>query len=246
MKKNILGLVLARKGSKSFKNKNIKKIKGFTLIEWALFAAIESKHISDIVLSSDYSKTQLGKFSSNFLQKRPKNLCLDHTTSYETIKYVLKKLNNYYDYVVLLEPPCIFRNGKLIDLCINKILNTNCDSLTTLKKLDDVHPIRIKKINNKNLVSNFIGNEPKKGLPRQKQKNAYVRDTAIYIFKTHNFKNSKNGLYGKKQFGLIQKKLSINIDSELEYFMTKTIVDNRKFKNKILLPKIGISLSRLK
>ena len=55
-KMNVLGLILARKGSKGLKNKNLKDINGFSLIELAILAALESKVITEIVFSTDYKK----------------------------------------------------------------------------------------------------------------------------------------------------------------------------------------------
>ena len=55
-KKKILGIIPARKGSKSIKNKNLLKINNKTLIEIAINSAKKSKFLSDIVVTSDSLK----------------------------------------------------------------------------------------------------------------------------------------------------------------------------------------------
>ena len=55
-KKKILGIIPARKGSKSIKNKNLLKINNKTLIEIAINSAKKSKFLSDIVVTSDNLK----------------------------------------------------------------------------------------------------------------------------------------------------------------------------------------------
>ena len=44
--KKILGLIIARKGSKGVKNKNIKNFKGKPLAKWTLEAAKKSRYLS--------------------------------------------------------------------------------------------------------------------------------------------------------------------------------------------------------
>ena len=48
-----VALIPARKGSKGIKNKNLKKINGYTLVELAIGIAIKSKIFDKIILSSN-------------------------------------------------------------------------------------------------------------------------------------------------------------------------------------------------
>ena len=54
--KKILGLIIARSGSKGVKNKNIKFFKGKPLVKWTLEAAKKSKYLSHVLVSTDSSK----------------------------------------------------------------------------------------------------------------------------------------------------------------------------------------------
>ena len=54
--KKILGIILARAGSKGIKNKNIVKLGNKPLISWTIETAIKSKKITDLVLSTDSKK----------------------------------------------------------------------------------------------------------------------------------------------------------------------------------------------
>ena len=56
IKPNILCIIPARKGSTGLPNKNIKKLAGNPLIEWTLEAALKSRLISKIVVSTDSKK----------------------------------------------------------------------------------------------------------------------------------------------------------------------------------------------
>ena len=57
--KKILGIILARAGSKGIKNKNIKKLGGIPLLSWTISSALKSKRLSKIVLSTDSKRMAL-------------------------------------------------------------------------------------------------------------------------------------------------------------------------------------------
>ena len=50
---SILAIILARKNSKGLKKKNIRKVKGKELIYWPIRAALKSKYIDDVIVSTD-------------------------------------------------------------------------------------------------------------------------------------------------------------------------------------------------
>jgi len=53
LKKNILGVTLARGGSKGIKNKNLSKINGKPLIFYTIKEAKKSKDITNYIVSTD-------------------------------------------------------------------------------------------------------------------------------------------------------------------------------------------------
>ena len=55
-KRNCLAVILARGGSKGIKQKNIKKINNHPLISYSIYAALKSKYIDKIIVSSDSNK----------------------------------------------------------------------------------------------------------------------------------------------------------------------------------------------
>ena len=56
MKKNILGVTLARGGSKGIKNKNLANIHGKPLIYYTIKEAKKSKKITNYIISTDSIK----------------------------------------------------------------------------------------------------------------------------------------------------------------------------------------------
>ena len=68
-KKKILCIIPARKGSKGLKNKNLKILNKFSLVDWAIKCALGSKYIDDIILSTDYEYSKLSKLSQKYYKK---------------------------------------------------------------------------------------------------------------------------------------------------------------------------------
>ena len=55
-KKNVLGVILARGGSKGIKLKNIKNLCGHPLLSYSIYAGLKSKFISNLIVSTDNQK----------------------------------------------------------------------------------------------------------------------------------------------------------------------------------------------
>lgn len=227
-KKNI-GLILARAGSKGLKNKNLLKLSNFNLIEWAYYAAKDTNFIDQIVISTNYSKNYFKDLDIVYY-KRPEILCTDKATSYDAIlnaiEYIEKKIVAINS-ITLLEPPCPFRNGKLLNKVFDFFNNHCASSVVTIKKVDDFHPIRMKKLGYENLLTSIHRDfeEPSKGLPRQLQNDIYIRDTAVYMFDPAHLKNNYGSLYGNKPIGFINNSITSNIDSKIDYLFCSNLID---------------------
>ncbi len=69
----ILGIIPARSGSKSVKDKNIKPLNGRPLMAWSIKAGLACKEIDKLVVSTDSDKyAQLAKFYGAEVIMRPK------------------------------------------------------------------------------------------------------------------------------------------------------------------------------
>lgn len=133
MKKKVLAIVLARKGSSRLKNKNILKLKGKHLVEWT-FEQLSKKNIKqlfvNILVSTDSKKilslSKKYKLLSPWL--RPKNLSKKLSLSEDTALHAL----NWYesniekvDGLFLFQPTSPFRKDKQIISAIKIFLKTN-------------------------------------------------------------------------------------------------------------------------
>src|SRR3989344_1919877 len=110
VKKDILGIILARGGSKSIPRKNIKPFCGKPLIVWSIEAGLKSHMLDRLILSTDDEEiAQVGRDAGAEVPfMRPAELAQDTTPSMPVLQHAvawLKEHEGYMpDYVLLLEP----------------------------------------------------------------------------------------------------------------------------------------------
>ena len=124
---NIVGLILARKGSKRLKNKNIKLFKKKPLIFWTIILSIKKTKISKFILSTDYPnlKKYINKYNLIFNGQRPAYLSKSHTSSLQVSNYEIKKYEKKYEKIeilILLQPTSPFRSVVLLNKAINEFI----------------------------------------------------------------------------------------------------------------------------
>lgn len=232
---SFLGIIPARAGSKSIKNKNIIKLKNKPLIYYTIKAAKKSILNDNFVVSTDDPKIiKICKtLKVKYFFKRPKKFSTDKTTAIELISYLIKDLeikNFDFKNIVYLQPTSPFRDYKIIDKAI-KIYqkNSQLDSLISVCEVDSFHPARMKFMTKKNILLDNIYTEKKEGQNKQDLKKMYIRNGAIYIFKKDNLK--KKTIKGNKSYGFVMsKKNSINIDSIDDLNYSKYLINKNLLK----------------
>jgi len=210
---SVLAIIPARSGSKEIKNKNFINLKGKKLIQYTIEASLKSKIIDRIFVTSDSKK--ILKFSKKFRVstiKRPKEISLDYSKTFDCVKHLLKHLKKKESYtpkfVVILQPTSPLRNYSHIDNALIKLIkHKNADSLVSCIKVPHHFTPQKLMVLKKNNFLEFNKNI----IRRQKIKNYFARNgAAIYIF---NYEKVKNNLFGKKVIPYIMdKKSSIDID----------------------------------
>ena len=126
----------------------------------------------------------------------------------------------------MLQPTCPLRSTKDIDLSLRKLMNSNSDSITSIKDVEGNHPNRMKVIKKRKLI-NFIEQGFEDMRPRQKLKKIFIRNGAIYAFKRKVI--MKQGtLVSKKNLPFIMpKERSVNIDTQEDFLIAKYYLCNK-------------------
>jgi len=117
-----IAIIPARSGSKGLKDKNIIDLCGKPLIAYSIEAALNTKLFDKVIVSTDsdtYAEISRRYGAEVFM--RGENLSNDNATTYMVIEDILmNKLQESYDYFVLLQPTSPLRNAEHIKEAIEK------------------------------------------------------------------------------------------------------------------------------
>jgi CMP-N,N'-diacetyllegionaminic acid synthase len=220
---NILCIIPARGGSKGIPKKNIIQFANKHLIGHTISQAIESKHINKVVVSSDCEEIlKISKSYGAEILIRPNYLSTDTSTSESALLHVIETLDEEYDYIVFLQVTSPLRSSYDIDNCIKTLIDGGFDSVFSASELEDM---LIWESNNGKLRSVNYDHQNRKR--RQDSEKQYVENGSIYVFNKKGFLESKNRLFGKIGFSLMENWKMFEIDSLEDLELCEIIYKNK-------------------
>lgn len=228
----ILGLILARGGSKGIKEKNIIKLCGKPLIAWTINSALKSTKLTEVMLSTDSPKiAKIGKkLGVNVPFLRPSKYAKDNSSSVDAIEHAirwLKKRGKIYKFVTLLEPTSPLRDHKDIDKAVSKIIKSKADSLVSVSKAESLNPAYLYKKSKTDKIIPFKFYN-KKYIRRQNAETVYFLEGSIYISKVLTLLKRKTFCHKNTLMYEVPKWKSIEIDDSLDLILAKAIIKNKK------------------
>lgn len=162
--------------------KNIKLLGGYPLIAYSIAASKLSKRIDRTIVSTDSKgiAEAAKKYGAEVPFLRPAKFATDKATDLDVFKHAIKWLEKNEgrlpDYLVQLRPTAPFRDPRLIDAAIAKILkNRKVTSLRSAHKLAEP-PQKMFKIDAADFWTGFFPSDPRPeyyNLPRQIFPDAY-------------------------------------------------------------------------
>jgi CMP-N,N'-diacetyllegionaminic acid synthase len=223
----ILGLTLARGGSKSVPNKNIKIINGLPLIAYTINEALKSKYLTDYIVSTDDPKIAdiSKKYGAAVPFIRPAKYATDEASSASAIQHAVLKMEAYndckYDYVVELMATNPLKNVEDIDTCIELLMNSGCDSVIAMHRLEDHHPARIKKLVD-GYIRDFCIAEPNEARRQDLEPKAYIRSGSIYALTRGHIMldGMRYGSENSRPYILPDQRVA-NIDNMDDFYLTE-------------------------
>ncbi len=217
LKESVLCIIPARGGSKGIPRKNLCKINGISLLERAIKVALQLEKVDKIVVTSDDDEilSIAGKYKIDIL-KRSIEYSDDKATSVQYINHAIeyyKSQEQEFDVILLLEPTSPFRTTEIIDKCVDKLINTNANTVITVTQLER-NPGYIFKVNNYK-AERYI-KEPK---PRYTQRQEFTElkrlNGCVYVFRKENLRS--NTIVLDPVYAIeMDPKYAVNIDEQID------------------------------
>lgn len=224
-KKELLVVIPARSGSKGVKDKNIQIIKGKTLLEHTVRFAHNIPFDKDIYVSTDssyYEKMALD-CGAKSIGLRPKHLSDDKASSVDVVINLIERLSENYSHLVLLQPTSPIRKTSDVTRIIEEMEVHDFDAGTTIYKIEDPHPHKMKSLNNDGGIRNFLQGTSSE-VNRQALPNCYGLTGGVYVITTSAFMKTKSFL-PERTFGHLVDYEFVNIDTYIELDFLKYLIE---------------------
>lgn len=225
----MIALIPARGGSKGLPGKNIKYLNGKPLIAYTIEAAMKSRHISRVIVSTDDEEiariSMLHGAEVPFL--RPVELAGDHSKAIDAYLYTVQRLmtdeNICINEFAVLLPTSPLRGASDIDNAVELFISKKADSVISL--VESNHPPTwYKRIDETGVIRDFF-KDIDGSLNRQEVPSTFIPNGAIYIFQ-YDFLEKNRTYYGDKTFAYIMSRMkSIDIDTELDFLFAEFLLE---------------------
>jgi N-acylneuraminate cytidylyltransferase len=225
-KKEVLGIIPARGGSKGVPRKNIRELAGKPLIAWTIEEGKKSAYIDRLILSSDDEEIMevAKKWGCDVPFVRPDELAKDETPGVEPVLHALNTLSEPYHYIVVLQPTSPLRRVDDIDRCLKLCVDTHSPSCASITE-SDKSPYWMYTLEKKGRLRAILKSE-KKYSRRQDFPKVYALNGAVYVAKTEWVKKYKE-LVSSETIGYIMpKSRSLDIDNEIDFQICRIFLSN--------------------
>ncbi len=222
-----LAIIPARSGSKGLKDKNIMLLNGKPLIAYSIESAINSGLFDTVMVSTDSNKySDIAKsFGAEVPFLRSEKTSSDKASSWDAVEEVLdnyRLLGKDFDTFTLLQPTSPLRTKEDIINAFNKMKEKKAKAIVSVCQVDH-SPLQCNTLPADESLVDFI-EKTSKGKRRQELDTYYRLNGAIYMVYTDFFKTSKD-IYREKCFAYIMdKRRSVDIDDEFDFFIAEAIM----------------------
>ena len=208
----IPAILLGRKNSKGFPGKNTHLVHGKPLCHYPLKAALDSKYITDVFLSTDDEKLmEIGASMGAKIIQRPPELAVDSALGEDAYRHayktIVKSSSSNPEIVVLLFCNAATITSKTIDKAIKMLQDDQAaDSVVTTSKYNMWSPLRARKINESGYLDPFVkfeyfGDPETLNCDRDSQGDVLYADMGCSVIRSRNLENLSSGLLPQKWMG---------------------------------------------
>jgi N-acylneuraminate cytidylyltransferase len=177
---SVLGLITARGGSKGVPGKNIVQVGGKPLLQWTIDAALQSRYLDRLILSSDdaaiMDAARAGGCDVPF--QRAPELSGDAASSIDVVVDALERVAGF-DVVVLLQPTSPLRLAEDIDGALEALETRNAPVCVSVRPADD-HPYLVFRTDDGSRLEPYARPAAGQSLRRQDLPPAWCLNGAVF------------------------------------------------------------------
>jgi CMP-N,N'-diacetyllegionaminic acid synthase len=232
--KRILALIPARSGSKGLRGKNIRLLMDKPLLAWPIEAALASKYVDRVVLSTESAEyAELGRqFGADVPFLRPSELAIDLAPSMAFILHAIDTLEaegDFYDYLLLLEPTSPLTETSDIDAALKALIATKgaLTSAVGVAAMETQHPTFAVRREATGRIIPYEGDSFANLPRRQDLQPVFALDGSLYISTIEALRQEKSFCHGKTMGIPMDRCKALEVDDLIDFLSIEAILNHR-------------------
>lgn len=229
----MIAIIPARGGSKGLPGKNIKQLCGKPLIAYSIEAALNSKYIDRVIVTTDSAAiaSVSEKYGAEVPFLRPENLASDTASAVDVylhaVEYLMQESHSRIDKFMVLLPTAPLRTTIHINEAIEKFNRQKAVSLISVKEAETPVTWYMNKDKNDYIFNAGFGTG-NAVTNRQVNLRYYIPNGAIYILDYELLKNQKT-YYCKNTIGYVMsEENSVDIDTLVDFEYAEFLMSKNK------------------
>ena len=223
MKPFVVGIIFARGGSKGVPHKNIRLLNGKPLIAYAIEAALASRLIDKVIISTD--DPEIAAISKDFGAEvpfmRPAELAQDDSPEWLAWRHAIQMLMQAnqltkMDVMVSIPTTSPLRKAEDVDNCIQKLLDSDADIVISVKPSDRSPYFNMVTLDDAGRARLVLS--PQQTIERRQDAPAvYDITTVAYAVRPEFVLNADSMFDGNVRTVQIPPERALDIDTELDF-----------------------------
>jgi CMP-N,N'-diacetyllegionaminic acid synthase len=230
--KKLLALVPARGGSKRLPGKNIIDFYGKPLIAWTIEAALLSKYVDRVVVSTE--DKEIAEISKEYGAEvpfiRPSILASDRASTIDVVIHAITTLSKFkdeYEYIILLQPTSPLRSFEDINNSVELLTTTNSEAVISVCETEH-SPLWCNTLPESKSLERFL--DKKLINKRSQELDIFYRlNGSIYLCRTDRIVKENTFFIEDKIIAYIMaQESSVDIDTTLDLMYASAVMKNSK------------------
>jgi CMP-N-acetylneuraminic acid synthetase len=232
----VLGVILARAGSKGLPDKCVKPLLGRAVIDYTFDHALSAVSLDDIVFTTDsVQAAALARSRSVRVIDRPAELAHDTATVDAVARHAVETFEaegrGPFDVIVLLYGNIPVRAAGVIDRVVEHLIDTSADSVRTVAPVTKLHPDWLHRLDGDRMVQ-YRENSIYR---RQDLSPLYYHDGAVLavtrdaLFTTPAHPGDFHAFLGSDRRAVIQEPHdAVDVDDPVDLYLAEAILRSQR------------------
>lgn len=227
---DILAVIPARAGSKRLPGKNVMPLNGKPLVRWTMEAALQSRVIDAVVVSSDDDRV-LDEASALGIRgiERPAVLASDTATTFDVLVHVLDTLaaeQVFPKRLMLLQPTSPLRDSSEIVRAVAVMDESGADSVVSVCPCEH-SPLWSNTLGPQGKMDDFL-REELRSVRSQDLPTYYRLNGALYLADTERFIKSRGFFMSNSRAHVMPVEKSIDIDTRIDFKLCELLLEKNR------------------